>query len=326
MKKIFYSPGEPSGIGVDLIIQLCVSTYWSNFKIPIICIGDKRLFEHRAKQLNKKIKIKSTVNNAHVAKNKRGLLQVIEVVKCRSVISGKLNSNNAAYVIGNLNFGIMQAQASKKNALVTGPISKQNIIDSGIKFSGHTEWIQEKTKSKDVLMLLSAKQLRVALVTTHIPLAKVNKSITKKKVIAKAIILNEDLKLKLKVKAPRLIMLGLNPHAGEGGTIGSEESLILKPAAEYLRKNGINISDPISADTAFTQNMLKKTDAYLAMYHDQALPVLKALSFGEGINITLGVPIVRTSVDHGVALDIAGSGKASFSSLQNALNTAKSMI
>ena len=326
MKKIFYSPGEPSGIGVDLIIQLCVSTYWNNFKIPIICIGDKRLFEHRAKQLNKKIKIKSTVDNAHVAKNKRGLLQVIEVVKCRSVISGKLNSNNAAYVIENLNFGIVQAQASKKNALVTGPISKQNIIDSGIKFSGHTEWIQEKTKSKDVLMLLSAKQLRVALVTTHIPLAKVNKSITKKKVIAKAIILNEDLKLKLKVKAPRLIMLGLNPHAGEGGTIGSEESLILKPAAEYLRKNGINISDPISADTAFTQNMLKKTDAYLAMYHDQALPVLKALSFGEGINITLGVPIVRTSVDHGVALDIAGSGKASFSSLQNALNTAKSMI
>lgn len=326
MKKIFYSPGEPSGIGVDLIIQLCVSTYWNNFKIPIICIGDKRLFEHRAKQLNKKIKIKSTVDNAHVAKNKRGLLQVIEVVKCRSVISGKLNSNNAAYVIENLNFGIMQAQTSKKNALVTGPISKQNIIDSGIKFSGHTEWIQEKTKSKDVLMLLSAKQLRVALVTTHIPLAKVNKSITKKKVIAKAIILNEDLKLKLKVKAPRLIMLGLNPHAGEGGTIGSEESLILKPAAEYLRKNGINISDPISADTAFTQNMLKKTDAYLAMYHDQALPVLKALSFGEGINITLGVPIVRTSVDHGVALDIAGSGKASFSSLQNALNTAKSMI
>ena len=326
MKKIFYSPGEPSGIGVDLVILLCLSNYWNNFKIPIICLGDKRLFEHRAKQLNKKIKIESIIDNKCAAKNKKGLLQIIEVAKCRSVISGKLNSVNAAYVIENLNFGIMQAQASKKNALVTGPISKQNIIDSGIKFSGHTEWIQEKTKSKDVLMLLSAKQLRVALVTTHIPLAKVNKSITKKKVIAKAIILNEDLKLKLKIKAPRLIMLGLNTHAGEGGTIGSEESLILKPAAEYLRKNGINISDPISADTAFTQNMLKKTDAYLAMYHDQALPVLKALSFGEGINITLGVPIVRTSVDHGVALDIAGSGKASFSSLQNALNTAKSMI
>ncbi len=157
-------------------------------------------------------------------------------------LSGKLNPANASYIIENLNFGIMQAQASKKNALVTGPISKQNIIDSGIKFSGHTEWIQEKTKSKDVLMLLSAKQLRVALVTTHIPLIKVAESITKKKVIAKAIILNEDLKLKLKVKAPRLIMLGLNPHAGEGGTIGSEESLILKPAAEYLRKQRIVLS------------------------------------------------------------------------------------
>ena len=220
----------------------------------------------------------------------------------------------------------MQAQASKQNALVTGPISKKNIIDSGIKFSGHTEWIQEKTKSNDVLMLLSAKQLRVALVTTHIPLDKVTKLITKRKIIAKATILNEDLKLKLKVKAPKLVMLGLNPHAGEGGTIGKQENLILKPAAKYLRKKGINISDPISADTAFTQKMLKETDAYLAMYHDQALPVLKALSFGEGINVTLGVPIVRTSVDHGVALDIAGSGKASFSSLQNALDTAKSMI
>ena len=175
-------------------------------------------------------------------------------------------------------------------------------------------------------MLLSAKQLRVALVTTHIPLAKVNKSITKKKVIAKAIILNEDLKLKLKIKAPRLIMLGLNPHAGEGGTIGSEESLILKPAAEYLRKNGINISDPISADTAFTQNMLKKTDAYLAMYHDQGLPVLKALSFGKATNITLGVPIVRTSVDHGVALDIAGKQGSDYSSLLEAFKCANRFI
>ena len=326
MKKIFYSPGEPSGIGVDLIIQLCISNYWSNFNVPIVCLGDKRLFEHRAKQLSKKIKIESLVDKESAVKNKKGLLQIIEVTKCKSVISGKLNPANAEYIIKNLNFGIMQALASKQNALVTGPISKQNIIDSGIKFSGHTEWIQEKTKSDDVLMLLSAKQLRVALVTTHIPLDKVTKSITKRKIIAKAKILNEDLKLKLKVKAPKLVMLGLNPHAGEGGTIGKQENLILKPAAKYLRKVGINISDPISADTAFTQKMLKKTDAYLAMYHDQALPVLKALSFGEGINITLGVPIVRTSVDHGVALDIVGSGKAGFSSLQNALETAKSMI
>tara|TARA_B110000211_G_scaffold51683_1_gene56841 strand:+ start:8920 stop:9900 length:981 start_codon:yes stop_codon:yes gene_type:complete len=326
LKKIFYSPGEPSGIGVDLIIQLCLSNYWSDFKAPIICLGDKRLFEHRAKTLKKKIAIVALSDSQEVIKNKKGLLQIIEIAKCKSVIPGKLNPSNANYILDHLNFGIAQAKADKKNALVTGPISKQNIIDSGIKFSGHTEWIQKMTKSDDVLMLLAAKQLRVALTTTHIPLYKVAKSITKERVINKAIILNEDLKLKLKIKKPRLMMLGLNPHAGEGGTIGSEETLILQPAAKYLRKIGVDISDPISADTAFTPNMLKKTDAYLAMYHDQALPVLKALSFGEGINITLGVPIVRTSVDHGVALDIAGTGKASYSSLQNALNAASSMI
>ena len=160
MKKIFYSPGEPSGIGVDLIIQLCLSNYWSNFNIPIICLGDKRLFEHRAKQLGKKIKIESLVNKESSLKNKKGLLQILELAKCKSVISGKLNSANAEYIIENLNFGIMQAQASKQNALVTGPISKKNIIDSGIKFSGHTEWIQEKTKSDDVLMPVSYTHLR----------------------------------------------------------------------------------------------------------------------------------------------------------------------
>ena len=160
----------------------------------------------------------------------------------------------------------------------------------------------------------------------HIPLHKVSKVITKELIINKAKILDEDLKLKLKIKQPKIVMLGLNPHAGEGGTIGSEEMNILKPAANNLRNMGIDITDPISADTAFTKKILNKTDAYLAMYHDQALPVLKALSFGDGINITLGVPIIRTSVDHGVALDIAGSGKADCSSLKNALDIAKKII
>jgi 4-hydroxythreonine-4-phosphate dehydrogenase len=175
-------------------------------------------------------------------------------------------------------------------------------------------------------MLLMANKLRIALATTHIPLHKVTKVITKELIINKAKILDEDLKLKLKIKQPKIVMLGLNPHAGEGGTIGSEEINILKPAANNLRKLGIDITDPISADTAFTKKILNKTDAYLAMYHDQALPVLKALSFGDGINITLGVPIIRTSVDHGVALDIAGSGKADYSSLKNALDIAKKII
>ena len=175
-------------------------------------------------------------------------------------------------------------------------------------------------------MLLASEQIKVALITTHVPLKKVSKLITKETIIDKATILNDGLKSKLKIKKPNIVMLGLNPHAGEGGKVGAEELEILEPAAKYLRKIGINISDPISADTAFTPSMLNKTDAYLAMYHDQGLPVMKALSFGNGINITLGVPIIRISVDHGIALDIAGSGKADTSSLKNALHTASSII
>ncbi len=175
-------------------------------------------------------------------------------------------------------------------------------------------------------MLLASEQIKVALITTHVPLKKVSKLITKETIIDKATILNDGLKIKTKNKKPNIVMLGLNPHAGEGGKVGTEELEILEPAAKYLRKIGINISDPISADTAFTPSMLNKTDAYLAMYHDQGLPVMKALSFGNGINITLGVPIIRTSVDHGIALDIAGSGKADTSSLENALHAASSIV
>ena len=324
MKRIIYSPGEPSGIGPDLILQLCNTNYWSNFKLPIIALGDTRLFKERAKLLGRKLEIVSLENIKFSQKNKKGYLQVLEIDKCKSFKAGKLNPKNGSYIIHNLNLGISLAE--KNNALVTGPISKENIINAGIRFSGHTEWIQKATKSSDVLMLLAASKLRVALATTHIPLKKVAASISEGLIINKTKILHNDLKSKLKVKKPRIVMLGLNPHAGEGGKIGLEETKILKPAAKYLRKLGINITDPISADTAFTKQILNKTDAYLAMYHDQALPVLKALSFGEGINITLGVPIIRTSVDHGVALDIAGTGKSNYSSLKNALDTAKDII
>jgi len=326
LKKIFYSPGEPSGIGVDLIIEICKSDYWKDSKHPIVCLGDPNLFLSRAKLLNKKIKITLLENHKDTKPNKKGLLQIIQVAKCKTYSAGKLNPSNASYVIEHLNYGINQCLLDKNNALVTGPISKKNIIDSGVNFSGHTEWIQKITKSKDVLMLLASEQIKVALITTHVPLKKVSKLITKETIIDKATILNDGLKSKLKIKKPNIVMLGLNPHAGEGGKVGTEELEILEPAAKYLRKIGINISDPISADTAFTPTMLNKTDAYLAMYHDQGLPVMKALSFGNGINITLGVPIIRTSVDHGIALDIAGSGKADTSSLENALHAASSIV
>lgn len=325
MKKILYSPGEPSGIGPDLIIQICSTPFWEKIHIPIVCLADKKLIQDRAKVLNKKIKIDILNNLDSANQNKFGVIQIKEVSKCRITKPGKLYKSNAAYVLKNLDYGIEQS-IKEGIGLVTGPISKENIITLDEKFSGHTEYIQKKTLSNDVLMLLGSKKLRVAIATTHVPLKKVPKLITKRLIINKAMILHNELITKFKIKSPRIKLLGLNPHAGEGGKIGTEERNILIPAVEELRKNNINISMPLSADTAFTKKILADTDAYLGMYHDQVLPVIKALSFGNTINITLGVPIIRTSVDHGVALDIAGSGKTDVSSFEEAIRAAKKMI
>jgi len=326
LKKIIYSPGEPSGIGPDLIIQLSCSTFWNQINIPIACIADPELLINRANTLGKKIKIKEISNPEELKKNKRNEIQVIKIAKCPNTKYGKLHRSNAKYVLDNLNYGIDTALTNKKVGLVTGPISKENIISIDKKFSGHTEHIQKLTKSKDVLMLLESEKLKVALATTHIPLKAVPKKITKSLIINKAIILDDELKNKFKIKNPQITLLGLNPHAGEGGKIGSEEKEILLPAVKELRKKKINISYPKSADTAFTKKGLKKTDAFLGMYHDQVLPVLKALSFGSAVNVTLGIPIVRTSVDHGVALDMAGSGKSDTASLKEAIKIAKKII
>ena len=325
MKKILYSPGEPSGIGPDLIIQICSMPFWEKIHIPIVCLADKKLIQDRAKVLNKKIKINVLNNLDSANQNKFGVIQIKEVSKCRITKPGKLYKSNAAYVLKNLDYGIEQS-IKEGIGLVTGPISKENIITIDEKFSGHTEYIQKKTLSNDVLMLLGSKKLRVAIATTHVPLKKVPQLITKRLIINKAMILHNELITKFKIKSPRIKLLGLNPHAGEGGKIGTEERNILIPAVKELRKNNINISMPLSADTAFTKKILADTDAYLGMYHDQVLPVIKALSFGNTINITLGVPIIRTSVDHGVALDIAGSGKTDVSSFEEAIRAAKKMI
>lgn len=326
MKKILYSPGEPSGIGPDLIIQLCKSTFWTDIKIPILCLSDPKLLIQRAKDLGKKITLKEISAIEQLQKNKKNIIQVIHVSDCGNTKPGKLYKSNAQYVLDNLKFGINEALKNKNLAIVTGPISKENIISINKAFSGHTEYIQQRTKSDEVLMLLASDQLKVALATTHIPLKKVANKISKELVISKATTLNQGLKQKFKIKNPNIKLLGLNPHSGEGGKIGKEEIDILTPAVKELRKKKINISYPISADTAFTKKNLKETDAFLGMYHDQVLPVIKALSFGSAINITLGVPITRTSVDHGVALDISGTGKSDPSSLKEAIKTAKKIL
>ena len=326
MKKILYSPGEPSGIGPDIIIQLCRTTFWTDIKVPILCISDPKLLDKRAADLEKKITLQKISDIDELKANKRNVIQVMHISDCKNTKYGKLYKSNAQYVLDNLNFGIDEALKNKNLALVTGPISKENIISINNTFSGHTEFIQQKTNSKEVLMLLASDQLKVALTTTHIPLKNVSKKITKELIISKAITLNKGLKEKFKIKNPIIKLLGLNPHSGEGGKIGKEEVDILIPAVKELRKKKINISYPISADTAFTKKNLKETDAFLGMYHDQVLPVIKALSFGNAINVTLGVPITRTSVDHGVALDIAGSGKADPSSLKEAIKIAKKIL
>ena len=322
MKTIIYSPGDPAGIGPDLFLSLLNEDFFKFIKANVVCIGDQKLFASRAKELGYSLEI-STFTDINDVNEKVGCL---EIMKCPDISSGRLNPTNSEYVIKNLDFGIDACMKSKDLGLVTGPISKENIVEGGYSFSGHTERIMEKTNSDDVLMLLASERLKVALATTHMPLNKVSESITTNLIINKVKILNQELKSKFNIEKPKISLLGLNPHAGEGGKLGKEEIEIIIPAVKELIASNVDVSMPLSADTAFNKNLLDETDAYFAMYHDQGLPVLKALSFGDSINITLGVPIVRTSVDHGVALDIAGKGIANNSSLKNAFYAADNLI
>ena len=324
MNRLLYSHGEPAGIGIDLILHLSKSKFWQEMRSCLICIVDFELLKSRAKLLNLKIQFVEIKSLKLAKKNKLGTVQFIQSANCKDLSPGSLNPKNAKYVLDNLNFGIAECLKKQRVGLVTGPIQKSNIIDGGFKtFQGHTEWIQKKTKSKNVVMLLSSKNIKVALATTHIPLPEVAKNIRKAKLIEIIQTLHTGLKTKFKIKKPSITVLGLNPHAGENGKIGEEEIKKINPAVEVCRGMGINASYAISADTAFTAKKLKQTDAYLAMYHDQALPVLKALSFGEAVNITLGTGIVRTSVDHGTALDIAGKMKPNLGSIKEAIKAAE---
>ena len=324
MKRLLYSHGEPAGIGIDLILYLSKSKFWQNLQSSLVCIVDKKLLETRSEILNLKINFIEIQTLKAAKKNKLGTVQFIQVGKCKDLAPGTLNPKNSKYVLDNLNFGIAQSLKDKKVGLVTGPIQKSNVISGGLKsFQGHTEWIRKKTQSKYVVMLLSSKKIKVALATTHIPLAEVTQNIKKSKLVEIIKILHSSMKAKFKIKNPVITVLGLNPHAGEDGKMGTEEIKIINPAVQICRDIGINVSYAISADTAFNAKKLKQTDVYLAMYHDQALPVLKALSFGEAVNITLGTPIVRTSVDHGTALNIAGKMKPNLGSIKEAIKSAE---
>jgi len=237
------------------------------------------------------------------------------------VIAGQLNAGNSRYVLDMLDFAAAGCLSGEFDAVVTAPVQKSVINDAGVHFSGHTEYLAEKTNADPVMMLV-AGSLRVALATTHLPLAQVSQAITSAVIERTLTILDHDLKNRFGIAAPRILVCGLNPHAGEGGYLGREDADVIAPTLERLRATGMLLTGPAPADTAFTPRMLERADAVLTMYHDQGLPVLKYAGFGNAVNVTLGLPIVRTSVDHGTALDLAGTGKADAGSLMAALNLA----
>jgi len=316
--RIAITPGEPAGIGPDIVIQLAQQP----FDAELIAIADPKLLTDRAAQLGINLSIREVKVNDKAMPHQPGQLSVIPVPLAQPCISGQLNANNAGYVLDTLALATEGCQAKFFDALVTAPVQKSIINDAGIAFSGHTEYLADKTSTPEVVMMLATDVMRVALVTTHLPLSKVSEKITREKLDRVIRIVDQSLKTQFGINQPRILVLGLNPHAGEGGHLGTEELDTIIPCLEALRSEGLQLTGPLPADTAFNDKYLKQCDTVLAMYHDQGLPVLKYQGFGEAVNITLGLPIIRTSVDHGTALDLAGTGKADHRSLEQAVAVA----
>ncbi len=317
--NIALTPGEPASIGPDIVIQLAQKKH----QHQLIAFADPDLMQERARLLGLPLKLTEIRDNTKGSSS--GELAIWPVKLGRRCVPGKLDPANADYVLGCLDQAINACQLKQCHAMVTGPIQKSVINDAGIPFSGHTEYLAHQTDTDRVVMMLATPKLRVALATTHIPLSEVSKAISKQSLRITLGILFNDLKEKFRLPDPRVIVAGLNPHAGEAGHLGHEEIDIIEPVIHEFTDMGHAVLGPLPADTLFTEKYLSKADAVLAMYHDQGLPVLKYQGFGQAANITLGLPIVRTSVDHGTALDLAGSGHADISSLETALNVAVAM-
>jgi len=315
---LIYTPGEPTGIGPDLIIQLAQQS----LPCPLVVIADPDLLIARAKQLGLPLTLHQY---PHAHDLTPGHLTVLPVALAQDCTCGQLNPANADYVLETLRRAVTGCQSGEFSALVTGPVHKANINEAGIRFTGHTEFLAELTDSPQVVMMLATPGLRVALATTHLPLSQISAAITPTLLENVLRILQRDLQNRFALPRPRILVCGLNPHAGEDGHLGREEIEIIIPVLEKLRKQGFDLLGPLPADTAFTPPRLEQVDAVLAMYHDQGLPVLKHKGFGQAVNITLGLPFIRTSVDHGTALDLAGSGQGHTSSLQMAIDTALQM-
>jgi len=319
MQPIAFTPGEPAGIGPDL----CVALAMEQRNHPIVAFCSEELIQQRATLLGQSIRIESYAQEKPVQQDS-GTLTIYPIELAAKSQPGVLDPANAGYVLDTLTHAIDGCMAKQFSALVTGPIHKGVINDAGHTFSGHTEFLAERTQSYPVMML-ACPELRVALATTHLPLRNVSDAMTPALLEQVITILHHDLQTHFAIHQPRILICGLNPHAGEGGHMGREEIETITPVIEKLRLKGWLLEGPLPADTLFTPPYLNRADAVLAMFHDQGLPVLKHVGFGRAVNITLGLPIIRTSVDHGTALDLAGSGKADIGSLQAAIQSAVTM-
>jgi 4-hydroxythreonine-4-phosphate dehydrogenase len=320
--RIALTPGEPAGIGPDLVVTLAQQAQ----QHEIVAIADPDLLLARAAKLGLSLRIRNVSLSDAPQPTQAGELAVFPVPLSAASQVGQLNVANATYILNTLDVAIEGCQQQQFSALVTGPIQKSVINDAGIAFSGHTEYLADKTNTEKVVMMLATQGLRVALATTHLPLKDVAAAINELELTQVITILHRDLQQQFGILEPTIYVCGLNPHAGEGGHLGREEIDIIIPVLEKLRAQGINLIGPLPADTLFTPKYLAHADAVLSMYHDQGLPVLKYKGFGQAVNITLGLPIIRTSVDHGTALDLAGTGKADLGSLRTALGYAIDMV
>ena len=320
--RIALTPGEPAGIGPDLVIALAQQAQ----PHEIVAIADPQLLQARAQQLNLSLRLREVNPQEPPRPGVAGELAVLPVALADQVIPGTLNVKNAPYILQTLDAAIDGCLSGNFAALVTGPVQKSVINDAGIPFSGHTEYLADKTRTPKVVMMLATEGLRVALATTHLPLKDVAAAITRDELTQVTEILHRDMQLQFGIKEPRILVCGLNPHAGEGGHLGREEIDVIEPVLNKLRTGGMDLIGPLPADTLFTPKYLNNADAVLAMYHDQGLPVLKYKGFGQAVNVTLGLPIIRTSVDHGTALDLAATGKADLGSLRTALAYAIAMV
>jgi 4-hydroxythreonine-4-phosphate dehydrogenase len=318
MIRIAITPGEPAGIGPDLTIALAQQEH----SAALIAIADPDMLTARARQLGIPLTLIDYDSSDITRPVQAGQLLVYPEQLATSCEPGITNPLNAPYVLNTLTRAADGCLQGRFDAMLTAPVNKASINAAGIPFSGHTEFLAQHCAAQQPVMLLCADSLRVALLTTHLPLREVAKQITVERILSIARIMHNDLQRLFDIQTPRIAVLGLNPHAGEGGHLGREELEVIGPAIEQLQAEGLNLTGPLPADSAFTPDSLTHYDAVLAMYHDQGLPVLKHAGFGNAINVTLGLPIIRTSVDHGTALQLAGTGKAHSGSIEAALSLA----